>query len=126
MDSAQVAYCIRFKVHRTFLDLPVHACFSLPDFDGLLLRELIAQSMPWSGPSVGHGFDKMCHEVFPSYVAHGKAAEASAGHVRVSWGDVEPIAPLLGLNGKVETVVADQAEVVGQHMPVKSLAKLST
>ncbi|MCY1563365.1 hypothetical protein D9M68_1009340 [compost metagenome] len=61
MDGAQVANGIRLEVNRAFLNLPVHAGFTLPDFDGLLLGELIAQAMPGSGASVGHGFDEMSH-----------------------------------------------------------------
>ena len=61
VDRAQVADGIRFEMHGAFEDLPVHAGFALPDFDGLLLRELIAQAMPRGSASVGHGFDEMCH-----------------------------------------------------------------
>ncbi|MNP79307.1 hypothetical protein D3C76_1771130 [compost metagenome] len=50
---------IRFEVHGAFLDLPVHASFALPDFDGLFLSELVAQTVPRGGASVGHGFDEM-------------------------------------------------------------------
>lgn len=53
---------VRFEMHRAFQDLPVHAGFVLPDFDGLFLSELIAQAMPRGSASVGHGFDEMCHE----------------------------------------------------------------
>lgn len=52
---------IRLEMHGAFEDLPVHAGLALPDFDGLFLRELIAQAMPRSSASVGHGFDEMCH-----------------------------------------------------------------
>ena len=61
MNCSQVADSIRFKMHGAFLDLPVHTGFTLPDFNGLFLRELIAQAMPRSSASVGHSFDEMSH-----------------------------------------------------------------
>lgn len=61
VDRAQVPDRTRLEVHGAFQDLPVHAGFALPDFDGLFLSELIAQAMPRSSASVGHGFDEMSH-----------------------------------------------------------------
>ncbi|HFJ9653978.1 TPA: hypothetical protein ACRNW4_003291 [Pseudomonas aeruginosa] len=60
-----MANSIRLEMHGALHDLPVHARFTLPDFDGLFLSELIAQAMPRSGASVGHGFDKVSHQRFP-------------------------------------------------------------
>ncbi|MNR50230.1 hypothetical protein D3C85_1697210 [compost metagenome] len=50
-----------FEVHRAFLDLPVHAGFLLPGFDGLLLGKAIAQAVPWGSANVSHLFDEMSH-----------------------------------------------------------------
>lgn len=57
---------IRLEMHRAFQDLPVHAGFALPDFDGLFLRQVVAQTVPRGSASVGHGFDEMSHYNTPS------------------------------------------------------------
>ena len=62
MDGAQMADGIRFEVHGAFKDLPVHTGFALPDFQGLLLRELITQAVPRGGSDVGHLLDEVSHK----------------------------------------------------------------
>jgi hypothetical protein len=62
MNSAEVADGIRFEMHGAFQDLPVHTGFTLPDFDGLFLRQVVAQAVPRGSADVGHGFDEMSHE----------------------------------------------------------------
>lgn len=65
MDAAQVADRVRFEVHRAFLDLPVHAGLTLPDFQRLFRGEATAQAMPGGFADIGHTFDEMSHDEFP-------------------------------------------------------------
>ncbi|MNR09280.1 hypothetical protein D3C85_1254760 [compost metagenome] len=62
MDGAQVADGVRLKMDRAFLNLPVHAGFTLPDLNRLFAGQVVAQAMPGSSASVGHGFNEMSHE----------------------------------------------------------------
>ena len=52
---------LRLEMHWAFLDLPVHTGFTLPDFDGLFLGEIVAQTVPRGSADVGHLFDEMSH-----------------------------------------------------------------
>ncbi len=62
MDGAQVADCVRLEMHRAFENLPVHAGFALPDLNRLFAGQIVAQAMPGSSASVGHGINEMSHE----------------------------------------------------------------
>ena len=52
---------VGLEVSRTFLNLPIHAGFALPDLKWLFLRQAVTQTMPRSSASVGHCFDEMSH-----------------------------------------------------------------
>lgn len=60
-----MANCVCLEMDRAFLDLPVHAGLTLPDFQRLFRRETAAQAMPGSFADIGHTFDEMSHDEFP-------------------------------------------------------------
>ena len=62
MNRTEVADGVRFEMNGAFQDLPVHSSFTLPDLNGLFLRQVVAQTVPRGSASVGHGFDEMSHE----------------------------------------------------------------
>ncbi|WP_239688944.1 hypothetical protein [Pseudomonas citronellolis] len=57
--------CVCFEVDRTFLDLPIHAGFPLPDFQRLFRGEATAQAMPGGFADIRHLFYEMSHGEFP-------------------------------------------------------------
>ena len=46
---------------RGFVDLPVHAGLLLPDFEGLIGLQAIAEAVPGFGIGVRHGLDEVGH-----------------------------------------------------------------
>lgn len=65
----QTALCVIHHIrelHRSLFDLPIHSGLLLPDFKGLVRRELVAQAMPGRLADVGHLFDEVSHEGSPA------------------------------------------------------------
>src|SRR5690606_34928335 len=62
VNTSYVANSVCFEVNRALLDLPVHTGLTLPDFNGLFLRQLTAEAMPRGRTNVSHLFDLMSHD----------------------------------------------------------------
>src|SRR5690606_20266060 len=57
------------------LDLPIHACLTLPDLNRLVLFKLIAQTVPRLSTGIGHCFNQM-HRIFlASYGTNAKGPD---------------------------------------------------
>ena len=67
---------------RGFVDLPVHAGLLLPDFEGLIGLQAIAEAVPGFGIGVGHGLDEVGHEEFPFGNVGVRRPPARSGSVR--------------------------------------------
>ncbi|MNZ98133.1 hypothetical protein D3C78_1174090 [compost metagenome] len=61
MDGAEMPLGIGHEAHGAFEDLPVHTCFTLPDLQRLMRRQLTAETVPGGLADVGHLFDEMGH-----------------------------------------------------------------